>query len=149
MKKVLALVCLMSGFAMAQDKSAVGTWKFDAAQSQNAGFKSANLVVTKDDADGIAWRLSGTGQDGKAIHESFSAKRETEAPVKGAKDEKAIWHKDGSFDFTTADGQSVHQTAALSEDGKTMTVTGTSGGKDVKEVWVKSGKSSDAGSAKK
>ena len=139
----------MSGFAMAQSKSAVGRWKFDPAQSQNAGFKSANLVITKDDASGIAWRLSGIGQDGKAIHDSFSAKRETEAPVTGATGEKATWHKDGSFDFTTADGQTSHRTPSISDDGKTMTVTGTTGGQDVKEVWVKSGKTVDKGAAEK
>ena len=138
--KYIALMRLMSGFAMAQSKSAVGRWKFDPAQSQNAQFKSAHLVVTKDDADGIAWRLNGTGQDGKQIHESFSAQRETEAPVKGVDGEKATWHKDGSFDITTPDGQSVHRTGSLSDDGKTLTVTGTIGGKDVKEVWVKASK---------
>ncbi len=78
MKKYIALMCLMSGLAIAQGNSAVGSWKFDAAQSQNAQFKSAHLVVTKDDANGVAWRLSGTGEDGKPIHEAFSAKRETE-----------------------------------------------------------------------
>ena len=109
MKKYIALMFLMSGLALAQSKSAVGSWKFDAAQSQNAQFKSAHLVVTKDDPDGIAWRLNGTEHDGKPIHESFSAKRETEAPVKGVDGEKATWHKDGSFDITNPDGQSVHR----------------------------------------
>ena len=143
MKKYLALVCLLSGFAMAQSKSAVGHWKFDAAQSQNAQFKSAHLVVTKDDANEVAWRLNGTGQDGKEVKESFSAKRETEAPITGMPGEKATWHKDGSFDITTADGQTIHRTAALSDDGKTMTVSGEIGGQQVKEVWVKSGKTSE------
>ncbi len=148
MKKYVALLCLLSGFAMAQTKSAAGSWKFDAAQSQNAQFKSAHLVVTKDDADAVAWRLNGTGQDGKPIHESFSAKRETEAPIKGRPGEKATWHKDGSLDFTNADGQSVHWTTSLSDDGKTMTVAGTAGGQEVKEVWVKSAKAADASAAK-
>jgi hypothetical protein len=129
---------------MAQTKSAVGTWKLDSTRSQNAEFKSANLVVTKDDSNGVAWRLSGTSQDGKSVHESFAAKREAEGPVTGVAGEKATWHKDGSFDFTTADGQSVHWTPSISDDGKTMTITGTMGGKDVKEVWVKSGKTKTA-----
>lgn len=144
MKRYIALMCLMAGCAMGQTKSAVGTWKFDPAQSQNAAFKSANLVITKDDPNAIAWRLNGTGEDGKPIHESFSEKRETEGPIKGMPGEKATWHKDGSFDFTTADGQSQHRMASLSDDGKTMTVTGTMGGKDVKEVWVKTEKAKTA-----
>jgi hypothetical protein len=141
MKKYIALICcLLTGAAIAQSKSAVGTWKLDPSQSQNSSFKSANLVITKDDETQIAWRISGVGQDGNAIHESFSEKRETEGPVKGMEGEKATWHKDGSFDVTTADGKSIHMASSLSDDGTTMTVTGTSDGKDVKDVWVKSGK---------
>src|SRR3569833_151779 len=104
MKKYIALICLLTGAALAQSKSAVGTWKLDPAQSQNSSFKSANLVITKDDETQIAWRMSGVGQDGKAFNQSFSEKKETEGPVKGREGEKATWHMDGSFDVTTADG---------------------------------------------
>ena len=140
MRNYVALICLLTGAAMAQSKNAVGTWKLDSAHSQNTAFKSADLVITKDDETQIAWRLSGEGQDGKALHESFSQKRETEGPVKGMPGEKATWHKDGSFDFTTADGKKGHMAVSLSDDGKTMTATGTFDGKDVKETWVRSGK---------
>ena len=146
MKKYLAVICLLTGAAFAQTKSAVGTWKLDASQSQNTPFKSADLVVTKDDANQVAWRLTGVGQDGKTVHQSFAEKREAEGPVKGANGEKGTWHKDGSFDLTTPDGKTAHMTSSLSDDGKTMTITGTQDEKDVKEVWVKSGRNAKAAS---
>lgn len=105
MKKYIVLACLLTGTAFTQTKSAVGTWKFDASESQNSQFKSANLVVTKDSVNEIAWRLSGVGQDGQAIHESFAEKREAEGVVKGANGHKGTWHKNGSFEFTNSAGK--------------------------------------------
>ena len=143
MKKVLVglFLAVVSVGLSAQNPKAVGTYKLDPAQTQNAQWKSATLVVTKNDDSGIAWKINGTGQDGKPVHETYASGWDKEAPIKGASaGETGTWHKDGTFDIKLKDGSTSHLTSEVSEDGKTMTVSGNIGGKDVKDVWVRSGK---------
>src|SRR5579884_2452809 len=126
MKKVLVglFVIAVSVGLGAQEKRAVGTWKLDSAQSQNSGWKSATLNVTKDDDSGIAWKINGTAQDGKPSHESYSSAWDKEAPIKGSAQagETGTWHKDGTFDIKQKDGTSAKLTSTMSDDGNTMTV---------------------------
>ena len=152
MKKILLgvfLVAVSVGLG-AQDQRPTGKWKLDSAQSQNAQWKSATLAVTKDDDSGIAWTINGTGQDGKPVHESYSSAWDKEARIKGAAPgEVGTWHKDGSFDIKLKDGSTAQMTRSISDDGKTMTISGSMNGKNVKDVWVKSGKTTAAKSGGK
>jgi hypothetical protein len=127
--------------AAASKSPLVGTWRL---QSSN-DWKSATFTCTKDTDDAIEWRLHGVGNDGKPFHYSFAGKKGTEGKTTGAPSPETVtWNKDGSFQSKSPDGSSSDLKMAVSEDGKTMTVTGTgkdANGKtaDVKDVWTKGG----------
>jgi hypothetical protein len=154
------LVCVLAGTLMAQDAASsksgvakktavkkvaaqspgfVGNWKLDAGQSVNGNFKAATLHVTKDTADAIAWVLTGTGNDGKPVHERFASKKGIEAPIDGMKDAKATFTKDNTLHFSMGGAPPQVLSFSLSDDRKTIVVTGKQGDKDLREVWTKTG----------
>ncbi len=138
----LSTMVLLATVALGQQKNAVGTWKLDTAQSIPPGSPSMTLIVTKDSPDTVAYSVSGTDESGKPFEESFSAARGEEAPVTGREGTKIAFGKDNTYHQTSSDGTVQDMKYSVSEDGQTMTVTGTRKSKDgkespAKEVWKK------------
>lgn len=135
MRKLAVVVCaLMMSVAMSgQSKHPmVGTWKLDMAQTKNPVWTSATWKFTKDTNDEIAFRLSGTSNDGSPFDESFTGKKGQPKHMTGSgKRTVMTWNKDGSFSEKAPDGHGEMH-ASVSEDHNTITVEGKWTGNDGK-----------------
>lgn len=150
MKKALAFTALLLTaalpFAFAQSNSAVGTWKYDAAQSDTGSRpkpKSMTLHITKDTPQMLAWYLNGIGPDGKPIHESWRGPQDGSMHTLRRSEgngQASFQNNNGTFTIheKTADGT---DDSTVTNDGSTMTehVTGTEKGQPFTEtiVWQK------------
>lgn len=140
MKKLLAFTALLLTAALpsafAQSSSVVGTWKFDAAQSDTGSMpkpKSMTLHITKDTPQMLAWHVTEIVPDGKVVHESWSG------PQDGSMQTLKSTEGNGQASFQNDNGnRTIHwkmpngatadSTITRSDDGNTMTEhrTGTS-----------------------
>lgn len=139
MKKVLAFTALLLTaalpFAFAQSNSGVGTWKFDAAQSDFGSQpkpKAMMLYITKDTPQMLAWHLRGIDADGKVIRESWSGPEDgSMQPLKFTISNGQSSFENNNGEFTIheklANGATSDATVVNSDGGNTMTehVTGT------------------------
>lgn len=153
MKKLLAFTALLLSAALpsafAQSNSNVGTWKFDAAQSDFGSQpkpKSMMLVITKDTPQMLAWHVTETDPDGKTVHESWSGPQDGSIhPVKrtGGNGQASFQANNGGYTMRQKMPNGVTAEAQItnSDGGKTMTehVTGTANGQQFTEtvVWHK------------
>ena len=142
MRKLLAVTAVLLTAALpsafAQNPSSVGTWKYDASQSDfGSGTKpkSMTLVVTKDTPQMLAWRLTEVDPDGKVIHESWSGPQDGSMhPLKRTGGNGQAGFQAGGDQFTITekmpDGSNLQSQVAKSDNGNTMTehVTGTGPG---------------------
>lgn len=135
MKKLLAFTALLltaalpSAFAQntSQNSSGVGTWKFEAAQSDFGSMpkpKSMTLYITKDTPQMLAWHLRGVDADGKPIHESWSGPQDgTMQTLKrsGGSGQASFTNNNGTFTIheKLANGETSDST--VTSDGHTMT----------------------------
>lgn len=139
MKKAIAFTSLLLTAALtgafAQNTSSVGSWTFDAAQS-NMGTqpkpKSIHLFITKDSPAMLAWHLTETSADGKVIRESWSGPEDgTMQTLKtSAGNGQASFSRNGDdyvIEEKMSDGATMESHVAKSDGGNTMTehVTGT------------------------
>lgn len=132
MKKLFALTALLLTAALPSafaQKSNVGTWKMDMAQSDfgpRPKPKSATLIITKDTPQMLAWRESEVGPDGKPSHESWSGAPDGSMRTVKRTDgngEMAFKNANGQYTIQEkmADGGTAEATVDVSNDGKTMT----------------------------
>jgi hypothetical protein len=123
-----------AGAALAQGAEAInGTWKLNTAKSKYSpgpGPQSQTIVISGSDADRkIAVDL--TPATGTAVHWEVSGGAGKELPVVGT-NANADHYVFKRIDATTLEAQymkegkpTIKQTAVVSADGKTLTVTGT------------------------
>lgn len=133
MKKLLAFTALLLTaalpFAFAQSNSAVGTWKYDAAQSDlGSGPKpqSMTLHITKDTPQMLAWHLTETEPDGKVVHESWSGPQDGSMHTlkeTGGNGQASFEDDNGTrtAHWKMANGNTAQSTITTSDDGNTMT----------------------------
>ena len=139
MKKVLVFTGLLLAAALtgafAQSTSSVGSWKFDAAQSDMGTQpkpKSIHLVITKDSPAMLTWHLTEAEADGKVIRESWSGPEDgTMQTLKNsAGNGQASFSRNGDdivIEEKTSDGATMESRVTTSDGGNTMTehITGT------------------------
>jgi hypothetical protein len=145
----LALFAI-SGIAFAASHSNVGTWKLDTANSDNGGmpmWKSAVVHINHDSSKQVSWKARVVDDKGTVTHLSYmGAPDGTMRAIKGGNGE--TWSDtrtgNGTFKVKEAfpDGSSLTLNYETSNDGKTMTGTGTRTEKNgsqhpVKWVWNK------------
>jgi hypothetical protein len=142
MRKLLVLTAVLLTAAwpgvFAQNPSSVGTWKYNASQSDfGSGTKpkSMTLVITKDTPQMLAWHLTEVDTDGKVIHESWSGPQDGSMhPLKrtGGNREAGFQASGDQFTITekSPDGTNTQSQVTKSDNGDTMTehVTGTGQG---------------------
>lgn len=140
MKKFLAFSALLLTaaipYAFAQSNSAVGTWKFDAAQSDFGSMpkpKSMTLHITKDTPQMLAWHVTEIDPDGKVIHESWNGPQDGSMQTlrsTGGNGQASFQNNNGTLTihWKMPNGVTADSTATSSEDGNVMTehLTGTS-----------------------
>lgn len=129
------LLTAMSTSAFAQAGSAVGSWRYDSAQSDfgtQAKPKSIRLVVTKDTPQMLSWHLTEVDANGKIIKESWSGPEDGSThPLRsaGMKNESSFKREgdDVIRHAKMADGAMEESHISMSDGGDTMTehVTGT------------------------
>jgi hypothetical protein len=139
MKKALALTGLLLTAALtgafAQSTSSVGSWRFDAAQSDMGTQpkpKSIHLFITTDSPAMLAWHLTETRADGKVIRESWSGPEDgTMQTLKNSEGNgHASFSRSGAdlvIEEKMSDGATMESHVTISDGGNTMTehVTGT------------------------
>lgn len=139
MKKAIAFTSLLLTAALtgafAQSTSSVGSWKFDASQSDMGTQpkpKSIHLVITKDSPAMLAWHLTEVSADGKIIKESWSGPEDgTMQTLKNsAGNGQASFTRSGDdivIEEKMSDGTTMESHVTKSDGGNTMTehVTGT------------------------
>jgi hypothetical protein len=132
-----ALAC--SGIALAAGADPViGTWKLDAAKSKMAAdntIKSQTRVYTQS-ADGITVTITSVGADGKEATTKATYKLDgkvypaTGSPLYDGLSGKQVDAATAEFSLMKG-GKAVGATKrVISADGRTLTSTGTAGGKD-------------------
>ena len=133
---VASFVVVSGGAARGQAPDPlVGTWKLDVAKSKftpGPGPKSATVVVEPEGkAKGIKISVDGVGADGSPTKWGFTTQRDgKEVPVTGnpAYDAATTTMENpthGTTVYTKAGKTMMTSKAAISADGKTMTLTGT------------------------
>ncbi|MFZ0661950.1 MAG: hypothetical protein WAM66_04600 [Acidobacteriaceae bacterium] len=139
MKKLLAFTALLLTAALpsafAQSSSSVGTWKFDAAQSDLGSQpkpKSMMLVITKDTPQMLAWHVREIDADGKTTHESWHGPQDGSMQTlrrTGGNGQASFQNNNGEFTIheKMANGVTAESAVTNSDGGNTMTehVTGT------------------------
>ncbi|HEV2464789.1 MAG TPA: hypothetical protein VGT04_13370 [Acidobacteriaceae bacterium] len=133
MKKLLAFTALLLTaalpYAFAQNSSAVGTWKYDAAQSDSGSMpkpKSMTLHIIKDTPQMLAWHVTEIVPDGKVVHESWSG------PADGSMQTLKSTEGNGQASFQSnngtrtahwklPNGATADSTITISDNGDTMT----------------------------
>lgn len=139
MKKLLAFTTLLLTAALpaafAQNSSTVGTWKYDAAQSDSGSQpkpKSMTLVITKDTPQMLAWRVTEIDADGKTMHESWSGAPDGSMhPLKttGGNGQASFQNNNGEYTvhWKMPNGMTAESHIVTSDGGNTMTehLTGT------------------------
>ncbi len=160
MTTVMALLAVMTlaMVAAAQDESskaaaqgrALGTWKLDVQKSDFGKMpppRSLRLRITEDTPTALKWEASGTGPDGKPMHESFSGAADGKPyPITGAEGTTVAYTRganDVQATMTMKGGGTLNETITLSDDNKTMTVKGEGNGPNgpmtLTEVWERVG----------
>lgn len=129
------LIVAASLTAYAADRSAVGTWKLDTSKSSYGTLpapKYEQLVITTDNSETLAWKLTGAMADGKTFTVSFDGPIDGRYhPIVGGKDDHEIaytripeggmkWSVRTKSGFVFETG-----TSHLSADDNTLTRTGT------------------------
>ena len=142
----LLTLASLSAFARieAPGKSAVGTWRLDAARSSYGNMpapKFEQLVVSTDEPTALKWNVKGISADGKSFIESY------DGPIDG-KDHRLVISSGGTIAYTRvatgvqwvikSSNGSVLETASgqISPDGKTLTNRGTMQGSNGKVNFV-------------
>jgi len=135
-----------AGIVSASDQSAVGTWKLDTSKSSYGTLpapKYEQLVITADTPETLAWKLTGTGADGKAFTVSFDGPTNGSfQPIVGSPFDHEIAYTrlaGGGMKFSvrTKDGFVFENGIShLSADGNTLTRTGTVQGREGKSDFV-------------
>ena len=132
---LLSVTVLAWGAEKSARPSAVGTWKLDVAKSSFGNMptpKAEQLVVTTDTRDALKWLLVGAEADGKTYASSYDGPIDgKEHPLKSSEAGSMIAYTrtgSGVLHWLVKDDKgAVVETAlaALSPDGKTMTIKGT------------------------
>lgn len=139
MKRFLAFSALLLTAALpstfAQSSSSVGTWKYDATQSDFGSQpkpKSMTLVITKDTPQMLAWHVTEIDAAGKTVHESWSGPQDGSMHTLRATEgngQAGFQNNNGelSIHWKMPNGMSAESQVTNSDEGKTMTehVTGT------------------------
>jgi hypothetical protein len=127
------VTAFIGGAALAQNEAINGTWKLNVAKSKydpGPGPKSQTIVISGTDAARkIVVDL--TPQNGNAVHWEVSGGPGTQLPVVGT-NANADHYVFSRINATTLEAQyfregkpTIKQTAVVSADGRTLTVTGT------------------------
>ncbi|MGH9587383.1 MAG: hypothetical protein ACRD3F_10555 [Acidobacteriaceae bacterium] len=150
MKKLFAFTALLLTAALpsafAQSSSSVGTWKYDAAQSDFGSQPkptSMTLYITKDTPQMLAWHLTETDSNGKTVHESWKGPQDGSMQVlkrTGGNGQASFESNNGEFTIhqKTSNGMTADSTVTKSDGGNTMTehVTGTDNGQQISQTIV-------------
>jgi hypothetical protein len=143
-----AVCALFATGALAQSKTAVGTWKMDTAQSDfgsELAPKSVTVTVLKDTPEMLSWRVYMIDDKGKSMSYSWKGPKDgsmhpvmqngKEIGKQSAQEEgEGGIHRHGE----DADGSTFDAHEKILEDGKTMNEQITSKSKDGKESNSKS-----------
>jgi hypothetical protein len=141
---MLTMLSIMA--SAATGKSAIGTWKLDAAKSSFGSMsapKFEQLVVATDSSSSLKWTMNGASSDGKTYTSSF------DGPTDG-KEHSFMSSQGGSkIAYTRIAGGGVKWTVKgkngavietgsshLSADGDTLTLKGTTQGPSGKSDFV-------------
>ena len=143
-----AVCALLATGALAQSKTAVGTWKMDMAQSDfgsEPAPKSVTVTILKDTPEMLSWRVNMIDDKGKPMSYSWKGPKDGSMhPVmqNGKEIEKQSAQEEGEGGLHRhgegPDGSSFDAHEKLSDDGKTMNEQITSKSKDGKESNSKS-----------
>jgi hypothetical protein len=142
---VSILVCLATG-AIAQNRSFVGTWKFDVSHSdlgRDPAPRSGTCTCLKDSPEVGSWRCRLIDHDGKVIAYSWSGPEDGSAHprkdsagnvmsmdnMKKQPDGTLLLHEEDP-----SDGSTFESVLKVSSDGSTLTQEGTEKSKDGTEA---------------
>ena len=146
---VIAGTCLLIMTALNAgawaDKSAVGTWKLDAAKSNYGNMpapKFEQMVVTVDTPESLKWSLKGVGADGKSYISSYDGPTDSKfhAMLSSEGSKTVAYTRTGSnLSWIVKDKSgAIIETGSgqLSADGNTLTLSGAMQGQKGKSAFV-------------
>ncbi len=136
----VVLVCV-AACALAQQPSAVGTWKLNLSKSdfgKQPAPKSATIVITDDKDNSLKWTYKYVAADGKVTNDSFAGAFDGKPyPVKGdpmfATGAFTRKGSDISIAWKMKDGSTETETSTMSGDTMTNKTSGKSGA--TTQVW--------------
>jgi hypothetical protein len=138
-----AVCALFATGALAQSKTAVGTWKMDMAKSDfgsEPAPKSVTVTILKDTPEMLSWRVHMIDDKGKPMSYSWKGPKDGSMhPVmqNGKEIEKQSAQTEGEGGLhrhgESPDGSTFDAYGKMSDDGKTMSEQITAKSKDGKE----------------